>query len=752
MADLDDRIPALLAEEQNEKSPKHFTVDARTILQLGRQSIKDNVTAVLELVKNSYDADADIVEVEIATQQENGYIRIADNGCGMTEDVIDDSWLRIGFSDKRVERFSKRGRRKTGEKGVGRISADRLGSTLELRTRAENKGDFGLVIDWNLFDVEGVTLSDIPIETLTNVRAELPRHGTKLSSGTELIVRDLREPWTANEIRNLYDELSVLTPPFQQVQDFKIYLKTDVAPDYNGLITSSFEEAALIELEASFDGELLRYCLLDRTNNAAPVKQDVEVKWKQIVQSVTPGTEVRAHALVGPVRLKLMFYLRSQTDLLSKADFKLSDLREFLDRNAGVKIYRDNIRVRPYGDPATTEGDWLGLNERKARDPAGLSRGTYHFTANQVVGAVFLSRDDNSALIDSASREGLIHSEAFADMRALTLACLSLMEMHRHDTYQSKRHEKEQLSPDEVLTNFTKELSTLTEGLEQVQNELAGNIFGTSPEVTQALAQVARIANSAQFATESLNEIMSQAGVLRGLATLGIATSVFGHETQSALTQFVGSTAFARDLLQVEEPDIAATRKQVETALHSALQVRAWGAFSLERVKRNKREKRLINVRETVLRVAKELQPAFQAASIDLNWTRMEDVCASLFEMDVESIILNLLTNAYTACQQIQKIRRPRKVQIELSKVAYNNRDGFELVVSDTGPGVSDDLAGKIWKPLVSFKKNAKGNEEGTGLGLTIVNSIVTEAKGHKAVSLSSELGGALFSIWLPVE
>ena len=750
MADLLDRMPVLRTDEQNAKPPKHFMVDARTILQLGRQSIKDNVTAVLELVKNSYDADADVVEVEVITGQENSYIRIADDGCGMTEKEVDDNWLRIGFSGKRMDRYSSRNRRKTGEKGVGRISADRLGSSLELRTRAAGQNEFGLIINWNDFEVEGENLSDVPLQTLEHVDLDLPTPDEiPATSGTELKICGLRELWTATDIQTLYEELSVLTPPFEQVQDFKIYLKTDVETDYKGLVTSSFQEAALLEMDARFDGEILHYCLIDRSNSAAPVTLNAEIEWKQLVQRVSHGKQIRTFALTGPVRLKLLFYLRSQTDLLSEAGLKLEDLREFLDRNVGVKIYRDNIRVRPYGDPATPDGDWLGLNARRVRNPAGLDRPDYTFSANQVVGAVFLSRDDNSELIDSASREGLIHGEAFADMRALTLASLALMEIHRHEENQKQGEKRDQPSADKMLTDFAKELSTLKKDLEEVQDNLANALFVPTDEIKRTLNRVSRVAENAQATAASLNEIMSQSGVLRGLATLGIAASVFGHETQSALSQFISSTALVRDLLQVSPPDTTSTLDEVEKALRYARQVSAWGAFSLARVKRNKRNKRNLNVKETICQITKGLESVFQSASIRLDTTRLEDVNANLFEMDIEAIVLNLLTNAYIACQQM---KRPRVVQIELSKIAFKEKEGCEIVVSDTGPGVADDLVDKIWKPLVSFRKDAKGNEEGTGLGLTIVSSIITEAGGHKSVSRSEELGGARFAVWLPME
>jgi len=116
---------------------KYFQVDSRALLTLGRDSIRDHTTALIELVKNSYDADATEVLVEIRAASQNGqhYIRIVDDGCGMTEAEVDSHWLRIGNSPKRTRSHSGRGRRQTGEKGIGRISADRLALLQDSLTR-----------------------------------------------------------------------------------------------------------------------------------------------------------------------------------------------------------------------------------------------------------------------------------------------------------------------------------------------------------------------------------------------------------------------------------------------------------------------------------------------------------------------------------------------------------------------------------------------------------------------------------------
>src|SRR5262245_33061240 len=131
--------------------PRHFSVDARAMLTWGRESIKHHTTAVLELVKNSYDASATVVVVEIRTASptREPFIRVADNGIGMSAADVQTHWLRLGYSAKREERYTSRGRRRTGEKGVGRISADRLGEVLELRSQARGHHPVGLLVDWS---------------------------------------------------------------------------------------------------------------------------------------------------------------------------------------------------------------------------------------------------------------------------------------------------------------------------------------------------------------------------------------------------------------------------------------------------------------------------------------------------------------------------------------------------------------------------------------------------------------------------
>lgn len=222
---------------------KFFKVDARAMLTLGRESIKDHTTAVLELVKNSYDAEASIVEIQIYTKgsSTDHFIRIVDDGHGMNEQDVEKNWLRLGYSAKRDEKVSAiKRRRRVGEKGIGRISADRLGEELKLKSQKLNFDSIGLKVDWNDFDRPGTDLGEVGIEVLELPKFLVPApavkdqktreflsappslDSSKKRSGTELTIRGLRQAWAAADIEELHRELATLTSPFSTVASFQI--------------------------------------------------------------------------------------------------------------------------------------------------------------------------------------------------------------------------------------------------------------------------------------------------------------------------------------------------------------------------------------------------------------------------------------------------------------------------------------------------------------------------------------------------
>ncbi len=723
---------------------KTFTIDARTILQLGRESIKDHTTALLELVKNSYDADAKIVEIEIYKRETKNYIRIADDGIGMTETEIDENWLRIGYSEKKANRTTARNRRKTGEKGIGRLSADRLGGILNLKTITSDKIPFGMTINWEMFNQDGKKLSEIPIDVLENPTIKLPPDGTG-NTGTELIINNLRDNWTEANIENLCAELSILKPPFREVKDFEIFIKNDITTNFNGRIEPPTLLNPELEIEIDYDGESLDliYSLKDKFHPGKSIEKIIN--WQELMHKVIDPYDYHKSdkLLCGPVNIRLLLYPRTKS-LIDGTIFSLSELREFINKNVGVKIYRDNISVKPYGYVNELGGDWLGLADRHSRNPAGVDRLEYRVVGNQLVGAVFIGRDTNPTLIDSAGREGLVENQAQYDLRALVLGALSLLESRRYQLFQDiKKKNNIKESPIETVEKFLEKITSIKEDLRLLRT----NSRKAPIPIAKTIEKMEDFVQQSEKISKAFEDKLSHSRVLAGLATIGISSAVFGHETQGAITEFKVAATNARDYLQLDPPNLNEALPELEKAIKYGDQVSSWGAFILTRVQKDKRKKEKRNIKALLERILLDLQPMLNPVHIRLE-KRIDEIECNAFPMDIESILLNLITNAYYACMQNNK---NRTISVILEKKDWDGKKGFSLIVANSGPPIDKDFEEWIWEPLNTLKKDRTGRETGTGLGLTVVKSIIEDLKGTKKVETDPELGGAKFIVWLPM-
>ena len=748
-----------LSHELSKLDPKfqHFSIDAKTLIHLGRDSIKDHTTALIELVKNSYVADGNHVEVGVYCSNGNDLIRVSDNGFGMTKIQLLNSWLRIGFSNKRESKISDLGRRKTGEKGIGRISTDRLGAMLELKTKTPEDGIIGLKVNWDDFDVEGQDIFDINIEITKPDTINIPKkNGVDSQSGTEISITKLRQTWSARNIENLYYELSALTPPFNEVEDFEVSLANDVTEVFSGKVQSDFFKAAEIELTAIYDGKGsdIIYNIKDKYSE----KETTEfIKWQTLLERLPKrdtNTDISEDLSLGPVSIKLLFFLREAASLTGTS-LRLTDLRNFLDNNAGIKIYRDNFAVKPYGFPNSQFGyDWLDLGDRKIRNPAGVGRAEeYMASPNQLVGAVFISRDKNPKLIDSAAREGLVESEEFAEMKAFVMGSILMMESYRAKIYpqiQKDKKKKEPSSAHQDAEKIKKQLLSVKEDLNTIKDEIekkgeTAKSVGFLKPIVKTISVVETISEEVD---STITDLLNWQRVLSGLATMGISSAVFGHETESSISQFKGSVNVAKLVLSEEPPNTASALEELDKALKHSKKVAAWGAYALTRVQREKRNRRKIQVIKTITTVAKELGPAFDASSIKII-VEGDNFYTNTYPMDLESILVNLLTNAYTAT-----LLKPgdRIILITVEKEDNLNRAGFYISVADTGPGIAKEFEHRIFEPLFSTKSIGTTNSKsvGTGLGLTIVKSITEELNGEISFDKDPVLGGARFKIWLP--
>jgi hypothetical protein len=539
-----------------------FGVTARVVMQLGRESISNSITAIIELVKNSYDADAESVSLTFkGIGTEFPYLIIEDDGDGMTIDQIRDSWLVIGTSGKQSGsgRSVRKNRVLTGEKGLGRLGIDRLCHETILQSFVEIKDDVEdalqgaeLYIDWTKYERD----SQKPIHQVKHNLRTLKRNSIDLlleepvgkPNGTRIILYGLKDNWTEEYLQEMRNELLLLISPFSGLNDFKITIDSGQSwESVDGTVSSEhmlegaqWKLLSTLSLSPETENWVLKHLMYsDILNQQYALESKV---WKSVFPKHTND-----FPSCGELRFEMYFYPRQKTQL---ADLKISkaQIEEFLDSNQGIRIYRDDFRVKPYGEPDGT-GDWLTLSYRRQASPQGVAQeplGGWRVGYNQIVGAVFITRDGNSNLIDQTNRESIVEGEAFNQMKEVVLHAISYFERNRQ-RYEMARKEKNAFEKaKETADKAAKAASIASDELDDAISKLErdmteqGKIDGeTIQKVRDTATKVRKTASITLITQKALEEaadseqakLERQKDTLGNLASLGILAAAFGHET-----------------------------------------------------------------------------------------------------------------------------------------------------------------------------------------------------------------------------
>jgi len=439
-----------------------FKPRARLLRQLGDQLIRNESIALLELVKNSYDADASYSKVEIksADTPEKGEIIVEDDGCGMTADVIKNVWMEPG-SNYKQELFKKRtrspkyGRLPLGEKGIGRFAVHKLGNVIELITRSKNSKEVYLKIDWRMF-LQSKYLNEVPVE-ITEREPIIYKDGT----GTRIIIRDLKNRWTRGMTRELYRSINSFCSPFGTLESFRVKFEIDKEEWLKGLLSwKEIEKYALYSFYCEIKGNhvgKLRYEFTPwptMTKIRKRVVDDSDENVKKMLRMVDKSDEINLDRFkIGPVKFEGLIFDRDPKILKLGIQDK-EGLKKYIDKNGGIRVYRNGIRVYDYGEPGN---DWLGLDIRRVNAP------TMRVSNNIIISAVTLQREESLDLIEKTNREGFIENEAFEELKKALLYSLSRIEIYRNEDKDTIRKMYGIVSKLEPVVSKIKELKKLVE-------------------------------------------------------------------------------------------------------------------------------------------------------------------------------------------------------------------------------------------------------------------------------------------------
>ena len=422
-----------------------FRPKGRLLLQLGDELIKNEGVAVLELIKNAYDADSPSVTITMKNidneNYQNGEIVIEDKGEGMDMDTIKNAWLEPGTDIKRKQvkakiRTKNFKRLPLGEKGIGRFAIHKLGKSVEMITKQEKKKEIILKIDWTEFEKDDY-LSDI----LVDVKEREPLEFVGEKTGTKIIIRNLREPWTRQKVRDLKRSINAMSSPFKSIESFEHTFETD-HPEWLKKLSSWDEtkEKSLFyfysEIEENkitkFTYKFTPFPTMEKVKGRTISENDDPAK-KRLTLTDSDANEINLEGDENDVKDedddgsrkkigKLVFegYIFDRTPkILSLGVEDKKGFKEYLGSNGGVRIYQDGIRIYDYGEKGN---DWLGLDAARVNSPVES------ISNNQIVSAIFLEREHSSGLSEMTDREGFVPNKWFFRLKGAITHVLQLVE------------------------------------------------------------------------------------------------------------------------------------------------------------------------------------------------------------------------------------------------------------------------------------------------------------------------------------
>jgi signal transduction histidine kinase len=709
-----------------------FSVDASHISRLGLELVSKQETAVAELIKNAYDADAITVDLIFKdSESPGGTLEIVDNGQGMSREELRDGFMRISTQAK-VDRpvSSQFLRQRAGRKGIGRFATQRLGTRLEIVTQLESEDHaLALDIDWKLFE------SGKDLFQISNQIRVLPRKST---AGTTLRIVDLRDAWTEQQIKRTFRYVSELLQPFplekkpsrtakkRSDPGFKVAFYREQLGDIFSIADE--EQSILAHAFAQFSGWVddhgtpwvqvasKKYNLKDKPK---ALEFDPRVKPKT-------GLPVNGYPLLVGIRFEASYFIQ---DVLPAG--ARTSVREVLTNFGGIRLYRNGFRVLPYGEQFD---DWLGLQRSSA-----LREVLPPHHNNNFVGFVEITDVAGARFEETASREGLLENEAFGQLkdfiyRALMVGVLEIARVRdrkQFATDKAKPKEPSQensalataLTPHAKAALVADQIRAIVAEVSTSSKDTATSL-NTQERVEAVVEKLVEIADVSQERIDETQQLLQENGMLRVLASLGLTIGEFTHEVRHALAA-LEVTVGALTSEGISEKSIADATRNIGL-------LRSYARYFDEAISRNSnRELKVHELRDVVADFAEVLRPTLDRQSVNLT-TRFDDHDLFVKPMHFSewaSILLNLFTNSLKA---IHRAQNQGKIDIHAGRVG----DSLFLEFSDNGDGIPAANVERIFDAFFTTSAPsgplASESEQlvGTGLGLKIVRDIVDAANG----------------------
>ncbi|MED3910569.1 sensor histidine kinase [Peribacillus simplex] len=705
-----------------------FRANSKLERLIGRELITNNIIAFFELIKNSYDAGANKVEIEFlnitdykkntdkkteyyinservnqdtVVTNEDSKIIIRDNGNGMSFEEVNKFWMEIGVVHKEIVKelnvksssLNKMYRRvMNGEKGIGRFGTDKLGAKLILTAIDKEQTEKTIVLfDWDKYNDHSKLIQEVQHE----YRVEKVDEET---SGVCLEISNLRDNWTIKEIEDLKKQLKKFVSPFsQEVDQFSITINVNSIKEK--VINDAFEfSKTFIDCEINEDG-IFKYDITDKSH--------------QEHNEITYGVPN-----FGPLNLKIIYMDKTAKAAFTKRTGISS--REY----GNIKVFRDNFRIFPYGEP---ENDWLGIDNKHAQ-AVFRSLGT-----RDIIGYVQISNLNNKGLNDATNRVGLVEdTKEFQSFKEFIWKCINLLQNYIFNRIKERAQKQGNIIDVKVKEGIGKANDFKNELIEVIKKEHLSqksekNIINLVQKNTEILKKDYDEVKKANLELSNQVKVFQRISGTEGM--LYDLLHTLKNKTAILDAQLMGIRRQAkRNNIQVNDEAINRTLDSINNLITSAL--------------RKASSQRLMKKTYILSDIIKE------AIDENINYSvnrlvniqyNFKDNGQKVYcnKESIKIVFDNLFNNSFKALENTKN----KLINIE----TYVNNEVIDILYSDNGKGIKDEDAPFIFN--VSFT-----NTGGNGLGLSNCLDILKNHKGDISyVDIKEENYNTTFKITLPL-
>ena len=712
---------------------KYIVEDSTIAELLGVQNFTNKESAILELVKNAYDAQANNVSITFSDRS----IVIIDDGIGMSKSTICENWMHVGKSDKGYSLSGTEdndGRVLAGSKGVGRFALARLGASVNVYSAKKGEIPVKWTTDW----------SESILDDLTNEE--------NLPLGTRIEISALRDRWTEKSIKNLINYLSItcnddrmqikIYPNFGKGVSY-IFKKPQIGKNFVTQI-GLFYDASELKLyytikSDEFSNLAKNYC---RSLDLQYFSNDVSILEELAGNTEIDSSDGELYSMLkelGNFSAELYFSLKTPTKQdVERFCYNYSALPDRYDE--GVVLYRNAFSIASFDG----EKDWLGLNQRSRKSPAAATHptGAWRVRANQLSGKVEIDKKENYQLRDLANRQGLEENEYFKLFVKIITIGIAAFERYRQAIIRS------------IDKKNAPKPSPTTPMIDQILRGRNKEIHLTSNE-TKALAQEISVvkAESKSFQDEKESTEKKQrydVRILNVLATTGLKASSIAHELKNDrnsvsvnyqyIVEALKEYGFWEDLCSQEYTEYSYKNVPQLLSRNRAInqKIVAFMDTMLDEIEKKNFSPRSLSINSIMENIKANWMRDYASLLINLNvdesvyFETSEDIFTAIFD--------NLILNSW----QQNKASSQIVISISIHKIGGL----LKIVYEDSGVGLPPKY---INDPMRILEVHESSRENGHGLGMWIVHNTirmtggdVISIDGHNGFHFNFELGEKL--------